>query len=358
MEAFSLTNRKYLGSKRLLAPCILDAILREAGLPELLLDGFAGTGSVAAEALARGARRVVAVDNLASNTAILRGFACSSGADGPSKAVGRRIEELNALDGVEGYVTRSFAGTYFTAENCRRMDSARERIELWLAAGDIDAGEHAELLAGFLLGADRVANTVGQYDAFLKHLGSAPMRGGRHLVDGRVYTPFRVLPLAPLPDGILDVLTGDVVALAPGIHADVAYLDPPYNSRQYCDCYHVLENLARWEKPALAGKTRKFARDGLKSSFSSRRTVRDAFSALLDAVRAPHVYVSYSSEGLLEPGEVEALMRGRGAVTMHRFPYPVFGSGAGVARRREVTEYLYHLERTTRDGSGTRRRST
>ncbi|MBU4457771.1 MAG: DNA adenine methylase, partial [Candidatus Omnitrophica bacterium] len=30
---------------------------------------------------------------------------------------------------------------------------------------------------------------------------------------------------------------------------DVAYIDPPYNARQYINFYHVLENLAKWEKP-------------------------------------------------------------------------------------------------------------
>ena len=31
--------------------------------------------------------------------------------------------------------------------------------------------------------------------------------------------------------------------------ADIAYIDPPYNSRQYEDAYHLLENVAEWKKP-------------------------------------------------------------------------------------------------------------
>ena len=45
---------------------------------QTLLDGFCGTGAVAAEALARGVGRVVAVDNLLSCTVVLRGFACAT----------------------------------------------------------------------------------------------------------------------------------------------------------------------------------------------------------------------------------------------------------------------------------------
>ena len=34
-------------------------------------------------------------------------------------------------------------------------------------------------------------------------------------------------------------------------------IDPPYNSRQYCDAYHLLENVARWEKPDVYGVAKK-----------------------------------------------------------------------------------------------------
>ena len=40
----------------------------------------------------------------------------------------------------------------------------------------------------------------------------------------------------------------DANNLVKRIEADLVYIDPPYNSRQYCDSYHLLENVARWEK--------------------------------------------------------------------------------------------------------------
>src|SRR5208282_1337433 len=123
------------------------------------------------------------------------------------------------------------------------------------------------------------------------------------------------------------VREGDMVALAAELEADVAYFDPPYNHRQYCDNYHVLENLARWEKPPLHGKTRKFDRTGLKSLFSQRGKAADALVALVAAVRAPHVFLSYSSEGILSRNEITAILAARGATDVHEIPYPVFGNG-------------------------------
>ena len=71
------------------------------------------------------------------------------------------------------------------------MDGVREEIERLRRAGEISAGEHDILLASFLLAADRVANTIGQYDAFLKNIGGRNRAGGKHVLDERVHTPFR-----------------------------------------------------------------------------------------------------------------------------------------------------------------------
>lgn len=339
-------NRKYLGSKRLLRGWIADRIVAAAGVPATFLDGFCGTGAVGLELLARGAGRVTAVDNLRSNCAILAG-ACGAPADPGGRArLAALLERLNALAPREGYVTASYAGTYFTAENCRRMDAVREEIARLAAAGEVDAVGHEWLLGCFLLAADRVANTLGQYDAYLKHIDGAATVGGRHVRDGRVTEPFVLRPLAPVERGAaVAVVEADLLGGADLPPHEVAYLDPPYNGRQYCDNYHVLENLARWTRPELFGRTRKFDRAGLRSPFSTRRGAAGALAGALGRVRARHLFVSYSSEGILDRAAIGGLLESWGAVTVHEEAYPVFGNGAGVSRRRHVTELLFHAAR-------------
>jgi adenine-specific DNA-methyltransferase len=339
-------NRKYLGSKRLLRGRIADRIVEAAGVPETFLDGFCGTGAVSLEMLARGAGRVTAVDSLRSNCVILRG-ACGVTADPGGRArLSGLLEILNGIEPRDGYITESYAGTYFTRANCRRMDAVREAIEQYRADGTVSAVEREWLLGCFLLAADRVANTLGQYDAFLKHLDAASTVGGRHVRDGRVTDPFILRPLTVVPrGGAVAVVEADLTA-GPELPAvDVAYLDPPYNARQYCDNYHVLENLARWTRPELRGRTRKFDRAGLRSPFSTRRGASGALAAVLARVRARHLFLSYGSEGILSRDGIAAMLSGWGAVTVHEEAYPVFGNGAGVSRRREVTELLFHAAR-------------
>ncbi len=43
--------------------------------------------------------------------------------------------------------------------------------------------------------------------------------------------------------------------------------------------------------------------------------------------------------------EITDILSRFGKVRVSEYPYPVFGNGAGVSRRRKVTEYLFHLKR-------------
>jgi adenine-specific DNA-methyltransferase len=330
-------NRKYLGSKRQLREWLSDRICAVAGIPRTFIDGFFGTGSVSVAMARRGVKSITAVDTLRSNCVILRGFTT------PCPRIMTLLDHVNAVPPSEGYIDSNYSGTYFTSANCRKMDGTREEIERLRRAGELTEPEHDVLLASFLLAADHVANTLGQYDAFLKNITGRNRAGGRHLLDERVRTPFILQPLELIAKTAIDVREGDMLTLASQVEADAAYFDPPYNHRQYCDNYHVLENLARWEKPPLFGKTRKFDRTFLKSPFSQKKNAAGALRRLVGAVRAPHVFLSYSSEGILTGPEISIILSARGRSTVVEMPYPVFGNGAGVSRRRSVTEYLFHL---------------
>ncbi|HTP57423.1 MAG TPA: DNA adenine methylase, partial [Spirochaetia bacterium] len=306
-------NRKYLGSKRLLRDWIAQQIVQRVGVPSEFLDGFCGTGSIGVTLALRGAGRVVAVDSLESNCIILQGFVETGYRPAADERVASLLRELNALSPFPGYITESYAGTYFTTENCQIMDSVREHIGSMRVEGKISDAEHSILLASFLLAADRVANTIGQYDAFLKHIDSKARQRGRHLVDDRVKSRFFLQPLARLEGLALDVVHGDMLSLASGMNADIAYFDPPYNGRQYCDNYHVLENLACWKKPALHGKTRKFDRTGMKSAFSMQGA-DGALEKLIRETTAREIFLSYSSEGLLSREEIHRILARHGRV--------------------------------------------
>lgn len=58
-------------------------------------------------------------------------------------------------------------------------------------------------------------------------------------------------------NAVVEIYREDANKLARQISADVAFVNPPYNSRQYSRFYPVMETIARWDKPLLSGKAMK-----------------------------------------------------------------------------------------------------
>ena len=118
-----------------------------------------------------------------------------------------------------------------------------------------------------LYAVDKVANTVGHYDAFRKKLDTVQ--------------PLRLLvpDFEPENNASNEIYKEDANQLIRKINCDVLYIDPPYNSRQYSDAYHLLENLATWEKPIVHGIAKKMDHSHIKSDYCLQSAVK-AFADL------------------------------------------------------------------------------
>jgi adenine-specific DNA-methyltransferase len=346
-DRLDISNRKYLGSKQKLLSFIERSVLDR--VPEIgtFCDGFSGTGVVAYH-FRKYADRIVANDILYSNYIVNQTFLNSSQESVSLDKVTKLLRELNNSKPVEGYVFRSYGGTYFTYDNAGFIDAVREKIEYYYHDGACSEQEKYVLLTSLLFAVDKAANTVGQYDAFLKHIGKESYdRVGRHLIDSNVYKRIRLrLPNIEF-DGRNEVYNEDINELISRISGDVLYLDPPYNSRQYIDCYHVLENILRWDKPQLYGKTKKFNRGHLKSLFSKKSEASGALSELIAKADFRHIFISYNNEGIIPDGSINTSLQKRGKVEVLEEDYVIFGSGAGRSVRRPITERLFCCEVTS-----------
>jgi adenine-specific DNA-methyltransferase len=332
-------NRKYIGSKQELLGFIGGVVAARAPEARSLADLFGGSGVVAHHFAAQGLQ-VTAADLLYHNYLAMRCFLGGA----PSPHIPRLLQELSELAPVPGYCDLEFGGSYFTHANAARIDVIRERIATWWGEGGLTEQEHACLLTSLIYAVDKVANTCGQYDAFLKHLGSAPYSAaGVHQVDAMVYRPLELgLPQGGAPHPVATVIEGDANILVHQVTADVLYLDPPYNGRQYVDNYHVLENIARWEKPVLHGKTRKFEREHLKSPYSRKRKAQESLTELILAAQCDHLLLSYNNEGIVPDHLIIQALEQRGPVEVFTHPYPSFGHGAGRSGRRPIEERLFY----------------
>ena len=127
----------------------------------------------------------------------------------------------------------------------------------------------------------------------------------------------------------------DTNELAPEIEADLIYIDPPYNSRQYCDAYHLLENVARWEKPEVFGVARKMDRTALKSDYCTQKATV-AFEKLIDSIHAKYILLSYNnmankgndrSNAKISDNDIVRILSKKGKVKVFSEDYKAFSTG-------------------------------
>jgi adenine-specific DNA-methyltransferase len=91
----------------------------------------------------------------------------------------------------------------------------------------------------------------------------------------------------------VEICCDDANILAKKIRADIAYIDPPYNSRQYCQFYHIYETLVKWDDPAIFGTALK--RKGGALSDYCRTKAPVVFADLIENLQCNYLVVSYNN---------------------------------------------------------------
>ena len=202
-----------------------------------------------------------------------------------------------------------------------RLDAIRNRIAEWQADGAIDATAAACLLAPLLYQASWLANTSGVFKGFHAGWGG---RSGTAL--HRILADLRLSPLQFLDTGRRHTVHhADAMTLAGELpHAEVVYLDPPYNQHPYASNYHVLNSLVLWDRPELPPPTARGQKAAIRADWKARRSpfnhrplAVSAYVELLQRVRADVVLSSYSTDGTIP---VEALVAANapfGALDVH-----------------------------------------
>lgn len=299
---------KYLGSKRLLVPQIVEVVtsLADSGT---FLDLFSGTSRVSQAMKAAGWS--VESNDWMTYARTLATCYVQAEPEQHARESTELLKHLAALPEVDGYVTETFCrqSRYFQEKNGRRIDAIRTEL------GSLDLSEEVRAIAttALLEAADRVDSTTGVQMAYLKRW--AP-RSHRDL-------ELRLPELIPSAPGRSSRSHGmEATEAAATLVGDVAYLDPPYNQHSYLGNYHVWETLARGDEPEHFGvackridcKTR-------KSPYNSKVRSQDAFTQLVAAVRAPHLVVSFNDEGYLSREFLMETLASRGTVHTLEFEH-------------------------------------
>jgi len=314
---FQLQNRRFLGNKYKLLGFIEDIVNEKCDGFRVFCDIFAGTGVVGARFNEKDIK-IIANDFLASNYLPLKTFLGTSEID--FKEIEKKIQLLNKLEARnDNYFSEHFGNTYFTLENARKIGAIRENINEIAQNED----EAAILITSLLYAVDKVSNTVGHYDAYRKKLDT-------------IQSIVLLVPdIEPTNNLNNEIFKEDANQLIKKISCDVLYIDPPYNSRQYSDAYHLLENLSQWKKPIVEGIAKKMNRSHIKSDYCLKNATQ-AFEDLIKNANCKHILLSYNNTGdskdgrsnaRMEDKDILRILRNKGEVEIFERDYKAFTAG-------------------------------
>lgn len=253
----------------------------------------------------------------------------------------KKLEYINELEETEGFIYKNYcAGSgsgrnYFTDRNGKKCDSIRIELERLKNSGEIEESQYYYLLASLINSIDKYANTASVYGAFLKQIKKSAAKTFE----------LELLPIIP-GDKESEVHNENINDLIKKIEGDILYLDPPYNARQYCTNYHVLETIARYDDPELKGKTglREYSKQ--KSDFCSPRTVVKAFEEVISEANFDYIFLSYNNEGLMPFEVIKSVMEKYGKYEMFTKDYRRFKADTDENRNHKsdkTIEYLHCL---------------
>lgn len=342
---------KYIGSKFNLLDQIIAIVKKhvKTGPEPSMIDAFTGTTRVAQAFRQHGWRTQTSDLSWASEC-----YAQTFLQTNKNEHLAPAIDTLNKVKPKAGWLTQYYCdvlsgdGTVvrvWQPHNGQKADAIRDRIDKM--GTKLSPQEKATLITALIFGLDKVDNTVGIQQAYLKNWCT------RSYNDLTLTLP-KVVTMASPP--LSKHYVGDCLQIQYE-PADLAYIDPPYSSHTYFSYYHIWDSIARWDKPEVGLKTnRRIDRvtsadeyDGkMASPWNSKVRALAAFEQLIHRLPVRYVLISYNNESLVPIEDVIALCRRIGPTLYEQIDYKrnimsQIGNGEVGAERN--LEYLILLQK-------------
>ena len=308
----NINNRRYIGNKMKPSVWIFSHINKLDGDLKSFCDPFGGTGVMTNEALKNGFEKVIVNDVLYSNYCCYQGF-LASGEWNKGKIMDILNEwgKINKESLEENYCSKNYGdGTFFDELTARAIGHIREEIERMRP--ELTEKEYYILITILLYSMDKVANTTGTYESFLKTNN---------------HKEFKLRMISPKSYDGVKIYRGDANEIIKEIEADIVYLDPPYNFRQYGRLYDVPEQICEWSKSTV------------KSPFRSKYCTCKAGEEMRDLVNkinAKWIITSYNNnfaskntrvKNKIGYDEMMDILSTRGETIVDEIPYKPYNAG-------------------------------
>ncbi|MFT8347340.1 DNA adenine methylase [Clostridium saccharoperbutylacetonicum] len=320
-NVIQINNRRYLGSKHKLLGFINSVVNDNCIDVNSVADIFGGTG-VVADMFYKQGKQVIVNDILYSNYLAYHTWFSAEKIDKNKIATLIRSFNDSAVE-EDNYASLNFGDRYFSMENAQKIGFVREKIEQ--LSDKLNFREKAILITSLMYALDKVANTCGHYDAYRRKMDS--------------YEPIKLLMPKfneQLNENINYIYRKDANELVREIEADLVYIDTPYNSRQYSDAYHLIENIAEWKKGRVEGVAMKMVeRKHIKSRYCTSKAP-ETFQDLIENIKSKYILVSYNnmaekgvgrSNAKISDKEIVDILSMKGEVKTFDIQYNAFTTG-------------------------------
>ncbi|MFK5976887.1 MAG: DNA adenine methylase [Sulfurovum sp.] len=303
---FRIAQRRYLGNKNSILPFIDNIIRDEIDKFNSFCDIFSGTGVVGSYFNKKDIK-IISNDLLYHNFVSLNAF-LNQEEFNQDKILGIIDKFNNSSPKQENYFSKNFGDRYFSNENAKKIGYIREKFIL---------------ITSLNYSIDKISHTVGHYDAYIKKE-----------IKESIFK-MKMLDIEIEANKNNEIYNKDANLLIRDIECDILYLDPPYNSRQYSDAYHLLENLSLWQKPQLFGVAKKFDRSKIKSEYC-KVNAYNQFDDLIYNAKCKYILLSYNNMGnsgnsrsnaKISDDEIMTSLSKRGKVKIFEQDYREFNAG-------------------------------
>jgi adenine-specific DNA-methyltransferase len=257
------------------------------------------------------------------------------------------IDYLNCISPNKGFIFHNYSpeGTqnleiprmYFTGDNAMKIDAIRMQIEYWYKSNLLLNNEYYILISCLIETVPFYSNISGVYAAFHKKW------------DQRALKKFILRPIEILTSSkkTFKSYNIDSVKLLKKVTADIFYLDPPYNQRQYAPNYHILETIAKYDNPKINGVAglREYALQ--KSQFCNAKTGIHELDKIAKIGKFKFLIMSYNTEGIMQREDIIDCLSKYGKVKCVEFDYLRFKSNNnGESKNKKfIKEQLYILKK-------------
>ena len=329
-DLINLQSRRYIGNKTKLLNWIAAIVEKETKGCTSFLDLFAGTGVVAKHFLDK-YDTIIINDILFANHIIYKALFANDNFDkNKMLAFITKYNNIDAEKIADNYFSINYGDKFFTAQNAKIIGWVREDIEA--NKKNLTAKEYNLLLTILIYAADKIANTVGHFEAFIK----------KEIKIQKIN--FKWVEI--LETQKVQIFQQDANELVKSVSADIVYIDPPYNSRQYSRFYHVYETLIKWQKPVLTGVAMKPPVENMSVYCTVK--AKNAFSDLIKDIKAKYIIVSYnntfkakssSSENKIQYDEIMTILEQKGKVSVFECEHSFFNAGKSDLENHK--EYIF-----------------